>query len=64
MIISEKKKQSLQKQEEIENDYAKDWAEEQNEQIRRCVEEGIPCSYGICDECPATINSRVGAYDD
>lgn len=23
------------------------------EAIRRCVEEGVSCSYGICDECPA-----------
>lgn len=25
---------------------------EYNEALRRCVEEGISCEYGICDECP------------
>lgn len=24
------------------------------ETMRRCAEEGIACSYGICDECPVT----------
>lgn len=22
------------------------------ETLRKCSEEGIPCEYGICDECP------------
>lgn len=22
------------------------------ETLRKCLEEGIPCEYGICDECP------------
>lgn len=26
--------------------------------IRRCVDEGVPCPYGICNECIASNNYR------
>ena len=26
---------------------------ENAEKIRRCIEDGVSCDYGICDECPA-----------
>lgn len=32
---------------------------EHNEILRRCSEEGIPCSYGICDECPLTTGLQT-----
>lgn len=25
---------------------------EKEQEIKRCMEEGISCSFGICDECP------------
>lgn len=42
---------SLQKQK-------KEQASIRDEEIRRCLEKGISCDYGICDECPA-INSSL-----
>lgn len=32
---------------------------EHNEILRRCSEEGIACSYGICDECPITTGFQL-----
>lgn len=26
--------------------------------IRRCIDEGVPCTYGICSECIASDNYR------
>lgn len=26
--------------------------------IRRCIDEGVPCPYGICNECVASNNYR------
>lgn len=26
--------------------------------IRRCIDEGVPCPYGICNECIASNNYR------
>ena len=27
--------------------------------LRKCSEEGIPCEYGICDECPITTGFQI-----
>ena len=32
---------------------------EHNEILRKCSEEGISCSYGICDECPLTTGFQM-----
>lgn len=32
---------------------------EYNEALRRCVEEGISCEYGICDECPVMTGFQM-----
>lgn len=68
MIISKKRAEAkkLQEQMELEAKMAEEIAaieeeknklkleqlREYNETLRRCFEEGIACSYGICDECP------------
>lgn len=39
---------------EIEDRVGREQFEQHNEMLRRCAEEGIACSYGICDECPVT----------
>lgn len=35
---------------------------EVNQEIRKCIEDGIPCQYGICDECIARsgVQTRLG----
>ena len=35
-----------------EESEAMDGIEDADEILRQCYEEGKPCSYGICDECP------------
>lgn len=32
---------------------------EHNEMLRKCSEEGISCSYGICDECPLATGFQM-----
>lgn len=74
MIISKKRAEAkkLQKQRELEAKMAEEAAaiEEEdklkleqfrkhNEILRRCSEEGIACSYGICDECPITTGFQM-----
>ena len=61
MIISKKKadakKQARNEFEEILQEIAlviekeKEEVEQQNEILRKCLEECTPCSYGICSEC-------------
>ena len=73
MIISKEQAEAkkLQKQKELEDMLAEELAaieedklkleqfREHNEILRRCSEEGIACSYGICDECPITTGFQM-----
>lgn len=74
MIISKKQAEAkkLQEQKELEDKLAEEVAaieeedklkleqfREHNEILRRCSEEGITCSYGICDECPITTGFQM-----
>lgn len=73
MIISKEQAEAkkLQKQKELEDMLAEELAaieedklkleqfREHNEILRRCSEEGITCSYGICDECPITTGFQM-----
>lgn len=65
MIISKKKAEAKKLQEQREKELEAtegkwedklklEWLREYNEALRRCSEEGVACSFGICDECPNT----------
>ena len=38
--------------------------EETQKALKRCLEDNIPCSYGLCDECPNTLNNNRSDNDD
>ena len=74
MIISKKQAEAkkLQEQNKLENKLAKEELAVQKEDkeklerfrqdteiLRKCSEEGIPCEYGICDECPITTGFQL-----
>ena len=74
MIISKKQAETkeLQEQKELEAKLAEEELAAQKEDaeklegfrqdietLRKCSEEGIPCEYGICDECPITTGFQL-----
>ena len=74
MIISKKQAEAkkLQEQKELEAKFAEEELAVQKEDkeklerfrqdteiLRKCSEEGIPCEYGICDECPITTGFQL-----
>lgn len=74
MIISKKQAEAkrLQEQKELEDKFSEEEAaieeenrlrleqfREHNEILRQCSEEGITCSYGICDECPIVTGFQL-----
>ena len=61
MIISKQKQKDKKEQEEFEEELEnerilaqenKELSHELEENIYRCINEGVSCSYYICDECP------------
>lgn len=67
MLVSKKqaKEKEIQEQMELESKIDEerstrlDLFREYNEALRRCVEEGISCEYGICDECPVMTRFQM-----
>lgn len=61
MVISKIKMEDAKKMEELVNSsvLTKDEIESiiKEEEFRQCLEEGKPCSYGICDECQNTLRN-------
>lgn len=66
MIISKQKQKDKKEQEafeeELENERIlsqekKELSHEFEENICRCINEGVSCSYYICDECPNTLRN-------
>lgn len=66
MIISKQKQKDKKEQEEFEEELEKEriltqekkeLSRELEENICRCMNEGISCSYYICDECPNTLRN-------
>lgn len=49
-----KVEEKLLEEARIEDKKRKEQFREYNETLRRCAEGGVPCDYGICDECPVT----------
>lgn len=77
MVISKEQQraQEAREQQELNEKLAKEEIEareqdaqaqqmfrEHNEVLRRCAEEGVACSYGICDECPVTQGLQMRLY--
>lgn len=42
----------------------KEYGQAFSEEMLIACQNGIPCSYGICDECPNTIGNRSDKDDD
>ena len=71
MLISKKQardkkvREQVREQMELESKFDEerstrlDLFREYNEALRRCVEEGISCEYGICDECPVMTGFQM-----
>lgn len=67
MLISKKQARDKKAREQIELEskideerpVRLDLFREYNETIRKCVEEGISCEYGICDECPVMTGFQM-----
>ena len=66
MIISKQKQKDKKEQEEFEEELEKEriltqekkeLSHELEENIYRCINEGVSCSYYICDECPNTLRN-------
>ena len=66
MIISKQKQKDKKEQEEFEEELEnerlmaqekKELSHELEENIYRCVNEGVSCSYYICDECPNNLRN-------
>lgn len=66
MIISKQKQKDKKEQEEFEEELEKErlmaqekkeLSHELEENVYRCINEGVPCSYYICDECPNTLRN-------
>lgn len=66
MIISKQKQKDKKEKEEIEEELEKEriltqekkeLSHELEENVYRCINEGVSCSYYICDECPNTLRN-------
>ena len=66
MIISKQKQKKKKEQEEFEEELEKEriltqekkeLSHELEENICRCINEGVSCSYYICDECPNNLRN-------
>ena len=66
MIISKQKQKDKKEQEEFEEELEnerlmtqekKELLHELEENAYRCINEGVSCSYYICDECPNTLRN-------
>ena len=66
MIISKQKQKDKKEQEEFEEELEKEriltqekkeLSHELEENVYRCINEGVSCSYYICDECPNNLRN-------
>ena len=66
MIISKQKQKDKKEQEELEEELEnerlmaqekKELSHELEENMYRCINEGVSCSYYICDECPNNLRN-------
>lgn len=66
MIISKQKQKDKKEQEEFEEELEKEriitqekkeLSHELEENMYRCINEGVSCSYYICDECPNNLRN-------
>lgn len=54
----EQSQQELEEQ-RVEYQLEQEMLRQHNETLRKCAEDGIPCGYGICDECILTTGFQM-----